>query len=192
MVAKGWIKSIEVIFTWLWGMLDRVRCATYLLSGDARLWWESASVAVNLETLTWEGFKEVFYSKYFTDEVHSRLTREFMTLRQGDCIVVEFVKNFEHECHFMPPLIANDAREKKRHFLDGLWQILHRDVCVAGPTTYDVVVARALAAEQDQKDIENDRQDKRPYQVSSLLELKQQIQDLLRPSFSPWNAPMLF
>ncbi|XP_073041800.1 uncharacterized protein [Primulina eburnea] len=45
-----------------------VRCATYLLKDDARLWWEGASVSVNLQTLTWEYFKEVFYSKYFIDE----------------------------------------------------------------------------------------------------------------------------
>lgn len=61
----------------------------------------------------------------------------------------------------MPP-IANDAREKLRHFIDGLRLILRRDVRVAGPTTYVVVVTRALAAEQDLKDIENDRQGKNP------------------------------
>lgn len=123
---------------------DQVRCATYLLKDDSRLWWEGVSVTVNLQTLTWEDFKEVFYSKYFTDEVRSRLTMEFMTLRQGDRIVAEFVRKYDQGCHFMP-LIANDAREKLRHFNDGLRPILSRDVRVAGPTTYAVSVTRALA-----------------------------------------------
>ncbi|XP_073304584.1 uncharacterized protein [Primulina huaijiensis] len=145
MVAEGWIKSIELIFTYMeLEDADRVRCATYLLLGDAIMWWESASVALNLQTLTWDSFKE------------------------GDRNVVEFVRKFEQGCHFLP-LIANNSREKLRHFLDGLRPILHRDVRVAGPTTYDVVVSRALAAEQDQKDIENDRNDKRFYQAPQQL-----------------------
>ncbi|XP_073298320.1 uncharacterized protein [Primulina huaijiensis] len=114
--------------------------------GDARLWWESASVSVNLQTLSWNVFKEVFYSKYFTEEVRSRLTREFMALSQGDSSVAEFVRKFGRGCHFVP-LIANDAREKLRHFIDGLQPILRRDVRVACPTTYAVAVSRALAAE---------------------------------------------
>ncbi|XP_075515516.1 uncharacterized protein LOC142550163 [Primulina tabacum] len=118
---------------------DRVRCATFLLTEEARLWWESVSMSVNLHTLSWDGFKEGFYSKYFTEEVRSRLTREFMTLRQGDCSMADFVRKFERG--------------------------------VAGPTTYVVAVSRALVAEQDQKDIENDRQGKRPYRhpISTIL-----------------------
>ncbi|XP_073314768.1 uncharacterized protein [Primulina huaijiensis] len=165
MVAEGWIKSIEVIFDFMELQdADRVRCTTFLLTGDARLWWESASVSVNLQALTWNAFKEVFYSKYFIEEVRSRLTREFMALRQRDSSVAEFVRKFERGRHFVP-LISNDAREKLRHFMDGLWPVLRRDVRVAGPTTYAVAVSRALAAEQDQRDIENDRQGKRSYQA---------------------------
>ncbi|XP_073272041.1 uncharacterized protein [Primulina huaijiensis] len=165
LVAEGWIKSLEVIFEFM-GLEDgdRVRCATYLFGGDARLWWEGATVALDLTTLSWTRFTEVFYSKYFTDEVRSRLTREFMTLRQGDTTVTEFIRKFERGCHFVP-LIANDAGAKLRHFMDGLRPILRRDVRVAGPTTYDVAVSRALAAEQDQNDIERDRQGKRPFQA---------------------------
>ncbi|XP_073298479.1 uncharacterized protein [Primulina huaijiensis] len=163
MVAKGWIKSIEVIFEFMKLQdADRVRCVVFLLNGDARIWWESASTTVNMRTLSWDGFKEVFYSKYFDKEVRAKLTRDFMTQRQGDSSVAEFVRKFERGCYFVP-LIANDARAKLRHFLDGLRPILSRDVKVAGPATYAVAVTRALAAVQDLIDIENDRQGKRPY-----------------------------
>ncbi|XP_073308340.1 uncharacterized protein [Primulina huaijiensis] len=148
------------------GDTDRVRCATCLLKDDARLWWEGASVSVNLQTTTWEGFKKVFYSKYFTNEVRSQLTREFMTLRKGDRSVVEFVRKFEQGCYFVP-LIANDAREKLRHFLDGLRPILR--------------LTRALAAEQDQKDIEIYRQGKRPSQAP-----QRQFQ---QPAKRPFQGP---
>ncbi|XP_073277656.1 uncharacterized protein [Primulina huaijiensis] len=124
MIAEVWIKSIEVIFTFIELQdADRVRCATFLLTGDARLWWESASVTVNLQTLSWNGFNEVFYSKYFTKKVRSRLTKEFMTLRQGDSSVAEFVRKFERGFYFVP-LITNDARKKLRAGLEGYreWQ----------------------------------------------------------------------
>ncbi|XP_073056961.1 uncharacterized protein [Primulina eburnea] len=174
MIAEGWTKSIEVIFDFMeMTDADKVRCSTFLLSGDARLWWESASVSINLQTLSWNGFKEIFYSKYFTEEVRSRLTREFMTLRQGDNSVVEFVRKFERGCHFVP-LIANDVQAKFRHFMDGLRPILHLDVRVSGPTTYATTVSRALAAEQDQRDIDNDRQGKRPYQAPQQPQQHQQ------------------
>ncbi|XP_073317255.1 uncharacterized protein [Primulina huaijiensis] len=183
-VAEGWIKSIEVIFTFMELQdADRVRCATYLLKDDARLWWEGASVSVNLQTLTWEGFKEVFSSNYFTDEVRNRLTREFMTLRQGDRNVAEFVRKFEQGCHFVP-LIANNAREKLRHFIDGLRPILRRDVRVAGPSTYAIAVTRALAAERDLKDIETYRQGKRPFQAP-----QRQVQQPAKCYYLNYNSP---
>ncbi|XP_073025206.1 uncharacterized protein [Primulina eburnea] len=103
---------------------------------------------VNLQTLTCNGFKEVFYSEYFTEEVRSRLAREFMSLRQGDSSVADFVREFEKGCHFVP-LMANNAREKMSNFMDGLRPILRRDVRVAGPMTYAVAVSRILATEQD-------------------------------------------
>ncbi|XP_075507586.1 uncharacterized protein LOC142544422 [Primulina tabacum] len=166
MIAEGWIKSIEVIFAFM--MMeddDKVRCATFLFFVDARLWWESASVALDLATLTWDGLKEVCFSKYFTEDVRSRLTREFMVLRHGDLTVAKFVRRFERGCNFVPQ-IANDATAKMWHFLDGLRPILRRDVRVVGPTTYEVAVSRALSAEQDLRDIENDRRGKRPFQAT--------------------------
>ncbi|XP_073031298.1 uncharacterized protein [Primulina eburnea] len=165
MTAEGWIKSIEVIYAFMKLQdVDRFRYATFLLTGDAGLWWESKSVSVNLQTLTWNGFKKVFYSKYFTEEVCSYLTREFISLRHGDNSVADFVRKFERGCHFVS-LIANDTRENQRNFMDGLRPILHRDIRVSGPTTYTVAGSRALAARQDKRDIEVDRHGKGLYET---------------------------
>ncbi|KAG6506299.1 hypothetical protein ZIOFF_031622 [Zingiber officinale] len=107
MVAKNWIKSVEVIFRFMdLDGADRVRCATYLLKDDALLW------------------------------------------------------KFEQGCHFVP-MIADNPKEKLRHFIDGLRPILRRDVSVVDPKSYADAMIRALRAEQDQKDIEVDRQNKR-------------------------------
>ncbi|XP_073279554.1 uncharacterized protein [Primulina huaijiensis] len=79
---------------------------------------EGAAHRVDLATLTWGQFKDIFYNKYFPADVRGRLTREFMSLRQGDIFVAEFIRRFDRGCHFVP-LIARDDPEKLRHFMDG-------------------------------------------------------------------------
>ncbi|XP_073067192.1 uncharacterized protein [Primulina eburnea] len=101
------------------GDSDRVRCTTYLFRDDSSLWWEGADHGVNIATLTWDRFKEIFYEKYLTADVRGRLKREFMTLRQGDVYVAEFMNKFDRGCHFVP-LIARDVAEKLRYFMDDI------------------------------------------------------------------------
>lgn len=161
-IAEGWISSLEVHFDYLvMRDADRVRCASYLLKDDARLWWNGAAVGVDLNTLSWEQFKEKFYGKYFTDDVRSQLKRDFMSLRQGDLSVAEFVRKFDRGCHFVP-LIARDAAEKLRHFMDGLKPIIRRDVMLMKPVDYAEATAFAFRAEQALRDISADDQRKRP------------------------------
>ncbi|XP_075499162.1 uncharacterized protein LOC142537539 [Primulina tabacum] len=128
--------------------------------GDASLWWEGAELGVNMATLNWDEFKRVFYDNYFTSDVRSRLKREFMSLRQGDSSVAECVQKFDRGCHFLP-LIANDAAEKLRHFLDGLRPTIHRDVMLNDPIDYTTTVAKAFRAEQSHKDIDWELQRKK-------------------------------
>ncbi|XP_042410048.1 uncharacterized protein LOC121999430 [Zingiber officinale] len=161
-VAEGWIRSLEAIFRYMnMADADKIHCAIFLLRDDASLLWEGAERGVNLNTLTWEDFKRIFYEKYFTADVRSRLKREFMSLRQGDMAVAEFVKKYDRGCHFVP-LIANDVAEKMIHFLDGLRPAIRRDVLLADPTDYNDVVTRAYQAEQPLKDIAWEMQRKRP------------------------------
>ncbi|XP_073313507.1 uncharacterized protein [Primulina huaijiensis] len=66
-----------------------------------------------------------------------------MSFRQGDSSVAEFVQKFDQGCQFVP-LIANDAAEKLRHFLNGLRPTIRRDVKLANPIDYTAAVAKAL------------------------------------------------
>ncbi|KAG6473402.1 hypothetical protein ZIOFF_067318 [Zingiber officinale] len=167
MVAENWIKSIEVIFRFMaLEDADMVRCATYLLKDDALLWWEGASLSIDPNTLTWEGFKE------------------------GDHSVAEFVREFDRGCHFVP-LIANNPKEKLRHFIDGLRPILHRDVRVADPKEFAKAVTRALRAKQDQRDIEVDRQGKRSYLVPHQQPQQQNKRKFIEPSKVKGQQPQM-
>ncbi|XP_073277702.1 uncharacterized protein [Primulina huaijiensis] len=139
---------------------DRVRCATYMLRDYAYLWWEGAAHGVNLATLTWNQFKDIFYNKYFPADVRGRLTQEFMSLQQGDLSVAEFIRRFDRDCHFVP-LIPRDATEKLRHFMDGLRPTIHWDVMLMRLATYDATTACAFQAEQALRDIDVEMQRKR-------------------------------
>ncbi|XP_073307131.1 uncharacterized protein [Primulina huaijiensis] len=181
-VAERWIRSLKVIFRYM-DMADanRVLCTIYLLKDDASLWRDGAERGVNLTTLAWKGFKRVFIEKYFTVNVCSRLKREFISLLQGDSSVFEFVKKFDRGCHF-EPLIANDAAEKLRHFLDGLRLTVHQDVLLRDLTSYNDAITRAFRAKQSLKDIEWDMQKKRPHP-------QQQLQQRKKPFTGPPKHP---
>ncbi|XP_073121846.1 uncharacterized protein [Henckelia pumila] len=71
--AEEWVKSLEDIFVYM-QLADenRVRCAVFMLRGDARLWWEGAKL------------------------------NEFLNLKQGGMLVAEYIKKFERGCYFVP------------------------------------------------------------------------------------------
>ncbi|XP_073290708.1 uncharacterized protein [Primulina huaijiensis] len=174
-LAEGWIRSLELHFHYLeMRDDDRVRCATYMLRDDAFFWWEGAAHGVDLTTLTWNQFKEIFYNKYFPTDVRGRLTREFMSLRQGDSTVAEFIRKFDRGCHVVP-LIARDAAQKLRHFIDGLRPTLRSDVMLMRPTSYDEATACAFQAEQALRDIDFEIQRKRHQAQSSAQPHKKQF-----------------
>ncbi|XP_042388479.1 uncharacterized protein LOC121980479 [Zingiber officinale] len=96
LVAEEWIQSLETIYDFMQlTNADKVRCAIFMLRGDARIWWEGTRSSVDLDTMTWDGFKEIFYGMYFTTDSRSRLAREFPELQQEDMSVADYVKKFE-------------------------------------------------------------------------------------------------
>ncbi|XP_073041824.1 uncharacterized protein [Primulina eburnea] len=149
-----------------------------MLWDDASLWCEGAKQGVNLDTLTWVRFKDIFYEKYFTTDVRGRLKREFTSLRQGDTSVAEFIRKFERGCHFVP-LIARYVAEKLRQFLDGIRPTIHRDVMLMWPADYEAATACAFQAKHALKDIDFDIQRKRQQLSRVLSLLRSTFHDLL-------------
>ncbi|XP_075473294.1 uncharacterized protein LOC142504294 [Primulina tabacum] len=132
-----------------------------------------------LDMMDGDQFKEVFYGKYFPANVRGRLTREFMSLRQGDSTVAEFIRKFDRGCRFVP-LIARDDAHKLRHFMDGLRPTLHRDVMLMRPSSYDEATSCAFRVEQALRDIDSEMQRKRHQARSSSQPQKKQFTGPLR------------
>ncbi|XP_073033781.1 uncharacterized protein [Primulina eburnea] len=159
---------------------DRVRCTTYLLMDDASLWWEGVERGVNLATITWPQFKEIFYEKYFIADVKGRPKREFMSLRHGDLSVADYVKKFDRGCNFLP-LIAREPAEKLRYFMDGLRPTLRNNVMMMHPLDYATATTCAFKSEQAMRDIEFEIQRKRQQHHNNNQPNKKQYTSPSRP-----------
>ncbi|XP_073133810.1 uncharacterized protein [Henckelia pumila] len=161
LVAKEWVQSVKTIFDDM-QLTDanRVRCAIFMFHDDARVWWQGARSTVDMTTLTWNGFKDVLYGKYFTISTRTRLAREFLELRQGSMSIVEYVKKFERGRYFVP-MISGNAAEELKHFTERLNATIRRDVRLSGAQTYREAVDEAMLSEKDGNDIIKESQAKR-------------------------------
>ncbi|XP_042441150.1 uncharacterized protein LOC122026473 [Zingiber officinale] len=159
--AEGWIRSLEMIFDFMQlTVVDKIRCAIFMLRDDARVWWEGARLTVDLTILTWADFKEVFYGKYFIVDNRTRLAREFLELRQGDMTVAEYVRRFERGRYFVP-MITSQPVEELKHFTEGLRPAIRHDVRLSRVTTFRGAVDQALMSERDRNDMVKEAQRKR-------------------------------
>ncbi|XP_042454171.1 uncharacterized protein LOC122038467 [Zingiber officinale] len=159
--AEGWIRSLETIFDFMQLTdADKVRCAIFMLRDDTRVLWEGARLTVDLATMTWTDFKEVFYGKYFTVDNRTRLAWEFLELRQGDLTVAEYVKRFERGRYFVP-MITSQPVEELKHFTKGLRPAIRHDVRLSQVTIFREAVDQALMSERDKNDMIKEAQNKR-------------------------------
>ncbi|XP_073153285.1 uncharacterized protein [Henckelia pumila] len=212
LIAEQWFQAMETAFEFMQITdADRLRCATYMFRDDARVWWNGAKAALNLTTLTWNGFKDVFYGKYFTVSTQNRLAREFLEIRQGNMSIAEYVKKFERGRYFVL-MISGDPTEELKHFTEGLNAFIRKDVRLSGAKNYKEAVDQAMLSEKDRNDIIKESQakrsnyqgrdqqgnsnKKRPYQAPPQHRPYQQQQprpqgqkQLALPAPKPANAP---
>ncbi|XP_073152007.1 uncharacterized protein [Henckelia pumila] len=161
LIAEQWFQAMETAFEFMQITdADRLRCATYMFHDDAHVWWNGAKAALNLTTLTWNGFKDVFYGKYFTVSTRNRLAREFLEIRQGNMSIAEYVKKFERGRYFVP-MISGDPAEELKHFTEGLNAFIRKDVRLSGAKNYKDAVDQAMLSEKDRNDIIRESQAKR-------------------------------
>ncbi|XP_073121897.1 uncharacterized protein [Henckelia pumila] len=161
LIAEQWFQAMETAFEFMQITdADRLRCATYMFRDDARVWWSGAKAALNLTTLTWNGFKDVFYGKYCTVSTRNRLAREFLEIRQGNMSIAEYVKKFERGRYFVP-MISGDPAEELKHFTEGLNAFIRKDVRLSGTKNYKDAVDQAMLSKKDRNDIIKESQAKR-------------------------------
>ncbi|CAH9080285.1 unnamed protein product [Cuscuta europaea] len=97
----------------------KVRVATRLLEGMASTWWDGTKGKYG-EAVTWENFRQEFFSQYYSDFEVNLKRREYTNLTQGgECTVKELEHKFRKLAEFIPEYICDDNR-MVNHFWDAL------------------------------------------------------------------------
>ena len=72
----------------------RIRLATFRLEGESQIWWDCVRVLRDLETMTWGEFRELFMGKFFQTSAKHAKAWEFLKLKQGNMIALQYVAKF--------------------------------------------------------------------------------------------------
>ena len=121
MVADHWFRQVERVLEAMeiTSNVTKIRLATFQLEGESQVWWDWVKALRNLEAMTWEEFRELFMGKFFQASARHAKAREFLELKQGTMIVLEYVAKFTELAHFGDDYVASDMAKVKK-FEDGL------------------------------------------------------------------------
>ncbi|XP_063942643.1 uncharacterized protein LOC135150309 [Daucus carota subsp. sativus] len=164
--AQTWLKEMEKCFELVPASEEqKTKFASHYLKNEATYWWES----------------ELFLEKYFPRFLQDQMELNFLELKQGNMSVVEYENKFAELARFVPTYVETD-RQKAKRFQQGLKPWIRSKLAILQLETYAAVPIS-----------------KAPYRMApvEMKELAKQLQELLekgviRPSVSPWGAPVLF
>ncbi|XP_024021955.1 uncharacterized protein LOC112091767 [Morus notabilis] len=124
---------------------EKVACVVYQMKNNARSWWDVVKRIIDVNTLTWTGFLELFNSKYYNDNTLDAKMDEFQELKQGNSTVIEYTQKFDQLSRFAPELVTME-NERKMRFMKGLRSDLAKlvDAGEMVPRTYTGAVERAI------------------------------------------------
>ena len=96
MVADHWfpqikkvLEAMEITFN-----ATRIKLVAFQLEGESQVWWEWVKASRDIEVMTRAEFHELFMGKYFSATVRHVKAQEFLELKQGTMIVMEYVAKF--------------------------------------------------------------------------------------------------
>ena len=116
MVADHWFRQVERVLEAMGITSDatRIRLATFKLEGESHIWWDWAKVSRDLETITWGEFQGLFMSKFFPASARHTKSREFLELKQGNMIVLEYVAKFIELARFGDDYLVKDMAKVRK------------------------------------------------------------------------------
>ena len=129
----------------------RIRLVAFQLEGEAQVWWNWAKTSRDLEAMTWVEFQELFMGKYFLDTARHAKAQEFLELKQGTMIVMEYVARFTKLAHFADDYVAIDMA-KVRRFENGLKLSIRGRIVGLRLQDMDSMVRTTLTIEREIED----------------------------------------
>ena len=158
MVADHWFMQIEKVLEAMEITSDatRIRLAAFQLECEAQVWWKWARTSRDLEELTWAEFQELFMVKYFPDTARHAKAQEFLELKQGTMIVMEYVARFMELARFTDDYVATDMA-KVRRFENELKLSIRGRIIGLRLQDMDSMVGTALTIERKIEDARSTR-----------------------------------
>ena len=162
--ARAWLKEMEKSFEILRVAEEQKTIfATYMLKGEANLWWESKKNFEEEDIVTWDRFSKLFLDKYLPKYMEGQTELKFLELKQNNLSVMEYEVKFTELSRSVPELVSTEEK-KARRFQQGLRQWIQNRIAVLELTDYATVVQKATifetGSEQSQKEKEGRRKRK--------------------------------
>ena len=152
MVADHWFMHIEKVFEAMEITSDatRIKLAAFQLEGEAQVWLKWARTSRDLEAMTWAEFQELFMGKYFPDTARHAKAQEFLELKQGTMIVMDYVARFTELARFTDDYVATDMA-KVRKFENGLKLSIRGRIVGLRLRDMDSMVGTTLTIERERE-----------------------------------------
>jgi hypothetical protein len=117
------------------------------LRGPASTWWGNyVAIQPAGHQVTWDEFKLVFHEHYIPEGVLHMKQEEFMRLKQGGDIVIQYLNKFNHLSQYTIDQVNTDLK-KRNCFMRGLNDRLQRKMATYLDLSYSRAVNTALAVE---------------------------------------------
>ena len=158
MVADHWFMHIENVLEVMEITSDTtmIRLAAFQLEGEAQVWWRWARTSRDLEVMTWAEFQKLFMGKYFPETTRHAKAQEFLELKQGVMIVMDYVARFTELARFADDYVATDMA-KVRRFENGLKLSIQARIVGLRLKDMDSMVGTTLTIEREMEDARSTR-----------------------------------
>jgi hypothetical protein len=134
--------------------------------GAAGAWWAKLVAAQPADhRINWQEFRDAFRAHYIPDGVMVMKLDEFLSLKQGDQTVLQYVGKFNHLSQYAIEYANTDAK-KKSCFMRGLNTKIQTMITTCYNATYHEVVNVTIASEEKSR---IHKETKKKKQVSSSL-----------------------
>ena len=98
--------------------------------------------------MNWDGFKALFYEKYFPNSTKDKMLGQLLSLQQGSQPVGEYEATINQLVKFTSDRIRDNEQMKMQKFRDGMNLELQLDVRGCEVTTLGALVNKAKAMEE--------------------------------------------
>ena len=106
--------------------------------------------------MTWAEFQELFIGKYFPDTARHAKAQEFLELKQGVMMVMDYVARFTKLARFVDDYVATDMA-KVRRFENGLNLSIRARIVGLRLQDMDSMVGTTLTIEREIEDARSTR-----------------------------------